>query len=69
MVCDDPILMEKLDEVYDEGVVWLTLPALETAIGPLEFSNYIAHKIGMQGLPILTELEEKRVDFDSLPPC
>ena len=69
VVCDDPILMEKLDEVYDDGVVWLTLPALETAIGPLEFPNYIAHKIGEQGLPILTELEEKRVDFDSLPPC
>ena len=69
VVCDDPTLMKKLDEVYDEGVVWLTLPALQTAIGPLEFPNYIAHMIGIQGLPILTDLEEKRVDFDSLPPC
>ena len=69
VVCDDPILMEKLDEEYDNGVVWVTLPALETAIGPLEFPNYIAHQIGEKGLPMLTELQEKRVAFDSLPPC
>ena len=56
VVCDDPMLVEKLDEVYDDGVVWLTLPSLEIAIGPLEFPDYIAHKIGENDLPALTEL-------------
>lgn len=69
VVCDDPILLGKLPEVYNDGVVWLCLPALETAIGPLEFPNYIAHQIGERRLAMLTELEEKRVAFDSLPPC
>ena len=46
VVCDDPMLLEKLDEVYDDGVVWLSLPVLETSIGPLEFPSYIAHQIG-----------------------
>ena len=69
VVCDDPSLLEKLDEVYDDGVVWLSLPALETAIGPLEFPTYIAHQTGKRGLSTLTDLEEKRVAFDSLPPC
>ena len=69
VVCDDQSLVEKLDDVYDDGVVWVTVPALETALGPLEFPNYIAHKLENMHLPELTELEEKRVDFDSLPPC
>ena len=69
LVCDDPSLVEKIDEVYDDGVIWLTLPALETGIGPLAFPSYIGHQLGEQTLPMLAELEEKRVDFDSLPPC
>ena len=69
VVCDDQSLVEKLDDVYDDGVVWVTVPALETALGPLEFPYYIAHKLENIHLPKLTELEEKRVDFDSLPPC
>ena len=51
VVCDDPTVLEKLKEVYDDGVVWLCLPALETAIGPLEFPNYIAHQIGKGETP------------------
>ncbi len=69
LVCDDPSLVEKIDDVYDDGVIWLTLPALETGIGPLALPSYIGHQLGKQTLPMLTKLEEKRVDFDSLPPC
>ena len=69
VVCDDESLVGKIDDVYDDGVVWITVPALETAFGPLELPNYIAHKLGNIHLSELTELEEKRVDFDSLPPC
>lgn len=69
LVCDHPSLVEKIDEAYDDGVIWLTLPALETGIGPLALPSYIGHQLGDQTLPMLTELEEKRVDFNSLPPC
>lgn len=69
LVCDDPVLLTKLNKMYDDGVVWLALPALEIAVGPLALPSYIAHMIGEQAVPELTALEGKRVDFDSLPPC
>ena len=68
-ICDEKTQINELGNMYDDGVVWITVPALETALGPMEFPKYIAHKTETMCLPELTELEEKRVAFDSLPPC
>ena len=69
VVCDDSALLHKLNGMYDWGISWITLPTLEIAVGPLEFPNYIAHRLEIERLPELAELEEQRIDFDSLPPC
>ena len=66
---DESNLIQTLKGTYKDGVVWLTIPALETAVGPLGLPDYIAHQSGIIQNPQLSRLAEKKIEFDSLPNC
>ena len=69
IVSDELNLIQTLEETYRDGVVWLTIPALETAVGPLGLPDYIAHQLGTIQNPQLSVLAEKKRVFESLPNC
>lgn len=69
VVCDDHALVRELPAVYDDGKVWITVPSLGEAVGPLWLPDYLVHQLHKTGLPELTALAAKRVDPVTLPPC
>lgn len=68
-VCDDPALISRLDGLYHDGVIWITVPAAQEAIGPISLAEYLAHRTGARAHPALTVLTSKRGDPRKLPPC
>jgi HNH endonuclease len=69
VVCDDPELMGECDPAYWDGSVWLTIPSLGEAVGPLPLSMYVAHQTNASRVPELEILAGKRHDLTCLPPC
>ena len=69
LISDDAALVENLDPKYEDGVIWVTVPAAGEAVGPIPLAEYLAHKTGMSTLPTLVSLEAKRGDLAKLPPC
>jgi len=68
-VCDQPALVGKLVPAYKDGMVWITIPSLGEAVGPISLPTYIAHQTEAALLPQLSELAAKRQDPSRLPPC
>ncbi len=68
LISDDAKLIAGLDKAANDGLVWLTIPSLGEAVGPLSFPDYLAHKSKAQADPTLTALEARRIDPASLPP-
>lgn len=69
LVCDDEKLSCKLGPEYDDGLIWVTVPPIARAIGPIEFPAFLAHKLGNMSHPGLAELEAKIIDPALLPDC
>jgi hypothetical protein len=69
VVCDHPTLVSKLDKVYRDGSIWITIPALGEAVGPVPLPSYIAHQTNALPLPKLVALANQRTDPQALPPC
>lgn len=69
LVTDDPSLLTSIDAVYDDGVVWVTVPALGEAVGPIDLPSYCAHQLKAASRPELAALASKRLDPSSLPVC
>jgi hypothetical protein len=69
VVCDEPALVKSLDTSYREGVVWLTIPSLGEAVGPIMLPDYLAHQTKASPLAELELLAGKRIDPSVLPPC
>ncbi|MFL9987651.1 HNH endonuclease [Paraburkholderia sediminicola] len=69
VVCDDPALINELPSAYDDGKVWITVPSLGAAVGPLWLPDYLAHQLHETELPELAALAAKRVDLATLPAC
>jgi hypothetical protein len=44
LVCDEPALVNGLGSMYSIGQVWLTVPTLGEAVGPISLPDYIAHQ-------------------------
>ena len=69
VVTDDPALSEQLETTYDDGVLWMTIPSLQQAIGPMSLPDYVAHQSGEILCPTLTAIARKRIDCGKLPKC
>jgi hypothetical protein len=67
-VSDDASLIDKLTPEYDDGVVWLTIPAAGCAVGPMKLQEYVAHTKAVSVHPELKALDALRGDPSRLPP-
>lgn len=68
-VTDDPACIRRAIPEYEDGMVWLTIPSLEKAAGPIPLPEYLAHRLRHQVRADLLELEEARIDPRTLPSC
>jgi HNH endonuclease len=68
-VCDKPALVSQLDKAYLHGSIWITIPALRRAVGPIPLLSYLAHQRSARLLPELVALAGQRIDPRTLPPC
>jgi hypothetical protein len=68
-VCHDPDLVAALPAMYDEGQVWLTVPSLGRAVGPITWGDYLAHRLGQLPHADLADIERRRTDPNALTPC
>lgn len=69
LICNDPSLVAGLSPDHDEGTVWITVPPLSQAVGPIGLPDYLAHKLGNATSPHLTALEGQLIDPATLPAC
>jgi hypothetical protein len=68
LVCDQPALVAGLT-AYQDGSVWVTIPSLGEAVGPIPLPAYLAHQTNASLLTELATLAGKRIDPATLPPC
>jgi hypothetical protein len=54
---------------YRDGEVFVVLPQLAKAIGPIPTATYLSHILRNHSYPELSAIEAKRMDRSSLPPC
>lgn len=69
VIAEDAALLANLPEELCEGQVWLTVPSLGRAAGPLSWGEYLAHRSGELLHVDLTAIENQRSDPASFPPC
>ena len=69
LVSDDAALLGTLDDTFDDGRVWLTVPSSSVGLGPIWLPDYLAHQLGNISHPELAALNSKRCDPSDLPPC
>ena len=68
VISTDADALPAVDEEYDDGLVWLTVPAAATAVGPIPLPAYLAHKLQEKAWPELAALKA-RANASQLPPC
>ncbi|MEY9103791.1 hypothetical protein ABIA24_006764 [Sinorhizobium fredii] len=68
LISDDTGLIAGIEKEAQDGLVWLTIPALGEAVGPMPLPDYLAHQLKNISVPALAALEAKRIDPASLPP-
>jgi hypothetical protein len=69
LVSEDARLIGRLGKAQGDGQIWLTIPALGEAVGPVSLPEYLAHQTNSRSFPALAALAAKRIDPASLPPC
>lgn len=69
LISDDADLLANLAPNYQDGTIWITVPAAGEAVGPIPLVEYLAHQTKTITLPALRNLESKRGDSTKLPPC
>ena len=69
LVSEEPDLVNGLDSTYNNGQVWLTVPPLGEAVGPIPLADYMAHQSHVTSVDALVALASKRIDPSTLPPC
>lgn len=65
----DAVLVGKLPPEFIEGLVWIAVPTLLKAVGPISLPQYASHLAGVLGHPDLIDLDAARIDHAILPPC
>ena len=69
VVSEEPQLVAKAMSKYSSGLVWLTIPSLHRAVGPLSLPEYLAHQTKSLLCPELERISGKWIEFSSLTPC
>jgi hypothetical protein len=69
LVCDELALVSNLDRAFLDGSIWITIPALGRAVGPIPLLRYIAHQTNGPRQLELVALAGQRTDSSALPPC
>jgi hypothetical protein len=69
LISDDQYLTSILDEKYKQGVVWITVPMAQEAVGPILLPEYLNYQLNKIPHPSLTALASKRRDRNTLPRC
>jgi hypothetical protein len=69
VICPDASGLPRIDEAYDQGLVWVTIPLAAAAAGPIPLLSYLAHKTGQNTSSELAALDSLWTDPSSLPPC
>jgi len=67
-VTDEAGLLRELGPEYDDGIAWLTVPPAATAVGPITFPEYLAHKLGSFVHPELAAVQSYGGQREKLPP-
>ena len=68
-ITDDFLLVDSLGPEYADGLVWITIPPLDRAVGPIPMTDYVAHVIGEILHPGLSALAAPCIDPTTLPVC
>lgn len=69
LITEDPALLSRLPPEYGEGQLWVTVPPLGKAAGPMPFPDYVAHCAGLVPNAELAAMDAARIDPADLPPC
>lgn len=69
LISDEQTLVDGLDLKFRDGVVWITAPVAEEAVGPIMLSEYVAHQAKFFLSPMLAKLASRRGDTATLPLC
>ncbi|WP_458758597.1 HNH endonuclease [Afipia sp. TerB] len=69
VITPDADVLPAIDSVYEEGLLWITVPSAGAAAGPVPLLAYLAHKAKLAVVPQLATLEGLRNDPSQLPPC
>lgn len=65
----DAALIARLEACYKEGMAWIVVPSISTAIGPIALPDYVAHIAKVIPNAELADIENARIDPSKLPPC
>jgi HNH endonuclease len=68
-ITSETSLVSQLPPEYAEGQVWIAVPTLLKAVGPISLPQYASHLAGALLHPDLIELDAARIDPAMLPPC
>lgn len=68
-ITDDVDLIATLPADYKDGLAWMTVPTLGTAVGPLPLPDYIAHLVQVMPNAQLSAIEAAQIDPGTLPSC
>jgi HNH endonuclease len=64
-ICDQREIWEPT--ISSEGVIYIAAPQISCFAGPLNFIDYINHRIGNDSLSELEEIEKSKFDISQLP--
>lgn len=69
LITDDAGLIQVTDHSLDSGAVWVVVPTLGKAVGPISLPEYVLHQAREKSNDQLNAIEAQRVDKSQLPPC
>jgi hypothetical protein len=68
-ITSESALVSQVPPEFAEGQIWIAVPTLLKAVGPISLPQYASHLAGVLLHPDLIELDATRIDPEMLPPC
>lgn len=69
MITNNPVFVERIKDRVNDGLIWITIPCILKAVGPISLLAYLAHIANAQKHDDLIDLESLRHDTSLLPTC